>query len=244
MRTVDIFYKSYHKDYKWLYYSLQSLTLNVTGYNNVIILIPESEKELFDTRNLPERTLVHYVEEYGRGYMFQQWCKINAPKYSYAEFIMFADSDCIFDHKIDLQEFVKTNKPEILYTDWSKVGDAMCWKQPTEDLMGEVVEWEFMRRNCLIYHRSTLLNLNQWKPDIEQIIMASDRFSEFNLIGAYAFKKERDKYTFVNTDNWEFTQPKAEQLWSHADKNGDKLQMKEYIRFLETLLKAFGINTP
>jgi len=239
--TVDIFYKSYKKDFWLLHYSLLSITKNVTGYNNIILIIPESEKHDFDTRVLPERTLIHYVNEYGNGYMFQQWCKVNAACYSDADFILFADSDCIFDHKIDLQTFIPV--PEILYTPYTQLPDAIIWQKPTEKLIGEKIEFEFMRRNCLIYHRSTLVELNKWNPGLEKIIMASTRFSEFNLIGAYAWKFERNNYNFVCTDGWTYTEPKAIQVWSHASKEAgaDDLHLREYIRILETLIKAFAI---
>lgn len=239
--TVDIFYKSYKKDFWLLHYSLLSITKNVTGYNNIILLIPESEKHDFDTRELPERTLIHYVNEEGNGYLFQQWCKLNAAAYSNADFILFADSDCIFDHKINLQDFIPV--PEILYTSYDQLPDAIIWQKPTEQLIGDPQPYEWMRRNCLIYHRSTLVNLNAWKPGLKKIVMESKRFSEFNLIGAYAWKFERDKYNFVNTDNWQYVPPKAIQVWSHASKEpgADELHLREYIRILETLIKAFAI---
>lgn len=242
MKTIDIFYKSYHKDFKLLKYSLETIKMNVTGYTNIIILIPQQEKHLFDTRDLPERTLIHYVEEFGNGYLFQQLCKITAHNYSNSEFILFADSDCLFDHKIDLQEFIKDEKPEILYTDWSKVGDAICWKECTEKFLGEPVPYEFMRRNCLIYHRTTFLSIELFTPNITKAVMSGGRFSEFNAIGAFCYKYEREKYNFVNTDEWEYTEPKAIQLWSLANKNGDGTHKQEYQRSLDTINKIFGLN--
>jgi len=239
--TIDIFYKSYKKDFWLLHYSLLSITKNVTGYNNIILLIPEADKHDFDTRVLPDRTLIHYIHEDGNGYLFQQWCKINAASYSEADYILFADSDCFFDHKINLQDFIPL--PEILYTSYDQLPDAIIWKKPTEQLIGEEINWEFMRRNCLIFHRSTLVNLNKWNPKLKDIIMNSHRFSEFNLMGAYAWKFEREKYNFVNTDNWQYVEPKAIQVWSHASKEpgADDLHLREYIRILETLIKAFAI---
>jgi len=239
--TIDIFYKSYGKDFWLLHYSLMSITKNVTGYNNIILVIPEHEKHEFDTRVLPERTLIHYVVEEGNGYLFQQWCKLNAASYSNSDFILFADSDCIFDHKINLKDFIPV--PEILYTSYDQLPDAIIWQKPTEQLIGDPQPYEWMRRNCLVYHRSTLVNLNTWKPGLKKIVMESKRFSEFNLIGAYAWKFEREKYNFVNTDGWTYTEPKAIQVWSHAskEKGADELHLREYIRILETLIKAFAI---
>lgn len=216
-KSIDVFYKTYHQDKKWLEYSLRSLTKFVTGYNNIIILIPIRDKRYFESIVLPERATIQYVKEYGNGYLFQQVCKIQAHKYTDAEYILFADSDLIFDHPINLQDFIADGNPEILYTSYDKVGDAICWKEPTESFIKEPQEFEWMRRNALIYHRSTLEAIEKYEPNLEYIIMTSQRFSEYNAIGAYAWKYEREKYKFVNTDIWEYTRPKAVQYHSYTE---------------------------
>jgi len=240
--TVDIFIKSYKKDFNLLKYSLLSITKNVTGYNKVIILIPERDKSDFDTRELPERTEINYVEDSGNGYLKQQVYKMNAFKYCHADYILFSDSDCIFDHKINLLDFVDDGKPEILYTHYDKVGDGIIWKAPTEILMHDTVEYEFMRRNCLIYHRDTLVKISMEHQNLEFIVMQSQRFSEFNFMGAWAFKHEREKYNFINTDDWSYVPPKAIQLWSHHDKTGSEVHQKEYQRALDAINKVFELN--
>jgi hypothetical protein len=249
MKSIDIFIKSYRKDFWLLHLCLKSIMRNVTGYNNIILLIPIDDKEYFDTRELPDRTLVHYVPDKpgGRqGWLYQQWYKLSAYNYCYAPYIMFADSDCIFTYPIDLQQFIADGKPEILYTDWKDVGDAICWRKPTEDFMKDTVPYEFMRRNCCIYHRDTLTAIAKYAPDLEQTIMASHDFSEFNCMGAFAYKNEREKYNFVNTAGWQLVPAKAEQVWSHAHKNpgASENHLREYIRTLETICKAFGVPLP
>lgn len=241
---VDIFIKSYSKDFKLLKYALLSIIKNVKGYKNVILLTPEYDKEVFLRLNLelPNNTNIFYTEDYGNKYLFQQWCKISAHKYTNSEYIMFSDSDCIFDHEINVDDFIADGKPEILYTDYSKVGDAICWKQPTEAFIKEPMQYEMMRRNCLIYHRSTLEAIEKYEPNLKYIILNSERFSEFNAMSAYAWKYEREKYNFVNTDNWTYTQPKGVQLWSLADKDGNTTHQQEYQRSLNTINKVFGLN--
>lgn len=224
---IDIFYKSYSKDFAWLAHSLRSLSKFVTGYRNVVILIPENEKHLFDSSVLPDRTVIQYVKEYGSGYLFQQVCKIQGHKYSDAEFILFSDSDLIFDHPINLQDFIVDGKPEILYTPYDKVGDAICWKEPTEAFIKEPQDFEFMRRNALIYHRSTLEAIEKYEPNLEYIMMNSQRFSEYNAIGSYAWKYEREKYNFVNTDTWEYVRPKAVQYHSYTEWDKMKNEFKD-----------------
>jgi hypothetical protein len=245
-KTIDIFIKSYRPDFWLLHFALRSITRNVTGYNNIVLLIPEKDKYDFDTRVLPDRTLIHYVEDKSPGWLAQQWYKMSAYNYSNADYIMFSDSDCIFTYPINLQDYIIDDKPEILYTNWDLVGDALAWRRPTEIFMGESVPYEFMRRNCLIYHRSTLLHIAGYSPDLENTIMKSEKWSEFNCFGAFAYKYERDKYSFVDTANWTFVPAKSEQVWSHASKKEgvSEIHLREYIRTLETIMKSYGINPP
>lgn len=245
-KTVDIFIKSYKPDFWLLQLALQTIKKNVTGYNNIILLIPEKDKHDFDTRNMPDRTLIYYVEDRQPGWLMQQYFKMTAYNYSDADFILFSDSDCLFTRPVNVQDYIKDDKPEILYTEWSLVGDAICWKKPTEDFFGEEVAWEGMRRNQLIYHRSTLVNISKYKPDLEHVIMTSHKFSEFNVMSWYAYKFENDKYRFVSTQGWEYVPPMAEQSWSHCSKAKDasETHLREYIRMLETIMKAFNVPVP
>jgi len=246
--TIDIFIKSHRADFWLLQLALQTITKNVTGYNNLILLIPQRDSGEFDTRILPPRTLVHYVTDEGFGWLRQQWYKMTAHNYCFSEYIMFSDSDCFFTRPINLQDVVKNNKPEILCTDWSKVGDAIVWRKPTEKFIGEPVAFERMRRNNQVYHRSTLVSISQFSPDLEQQIMGAEdkKFSEFNCMSSYAFRFENDKYTFVNTDDWTYVPPLAEQVWSHSSKRegASETHLREYIRTLETILKSYGVNIP
>lgn len=246
MRSIDIIIKSFKNDFWLLQLALKSISRNVTGYNNLVLLIPEKDKHEFDTRGMPERTLIHYVEEYGKGWLFQQVCKLQAYKYCYADYIMFSDSDCFFTYPVNLQDLIKDDKPEILYTKWEVVGDAICWKEPTEKFIGEPVGFERMRRNNQIIHRSTLVGIANFAPDLEKTVMSSGRFSEFNAIAAYAHKYENDKYTFTNTDDWKYVPPVAEQVWSHASKKEgvSEVHLREWIRTLEVICKAFGVPLP
>lgn len=245
--SIDIFIKSYAKDFKLLYYAMESIKKNVTGYNKLCILVPCEDKIAFDRmfprKNLPKKTDVSIITEYGNRYLFQQLCKMQAYKYCNSEYILFTDSDCLFDKPVNFQDIVKGGKPEILYTDYSKVEGAICWKEPTEKFMGEKVKWEYMRRNFLVYHKSTLEAIAKGYLDLEDIVMSSDRFSEFNCLGAYAFKNERKKYSFVNTDTWEYVEPLGIQLWSWFDKNStEDNHIIETKKVLDAINSVFNLN--
>ena len=218
---IDLFIKSYHKDFVWLKYCLASIKKFVTGYNELIIIIPQGERHLLDVYDLPDRTFIHEVDEHGNGYLFQQWCKMNADSWCSGDFIAFTDSDCIFLEPVDYQKLIRDGKSEILYTAYfdangtNQMGDAICWKAATERFLKQPVDFEFMRRNNLIYRRDTLVNLKNWFPrDLKRYILSQGTFSEFNALGAFAFVNEKEKYNFVNTSDWTFVPTPFKQYWS------------------------------
>jgi hypothetical protein len=234
---IDIFIKSYKEDFKWLKYCLQSITKNVTGYNEIIIIIPEGERHLIDFP-LPERTFIHTLKEEGHGYMFQQFVKMTAHYYSSANYIMYVDSDCIFHSPVNVQDLIIDGKPQILMTSYSELPKDVQWQKPTADFIGAVPEYEFMRRHCLIYHKQTLVNISSFKPDLKKYILSihSRHFSEFNVMGFYAYTYERDLYNFVDTKNWTYVPAIVNQYHSYTE-----FQEKEK-EIVEILNKPVGFD--
>lgn len=221
--STAIFIKSYAKDFRWLNYCLKSICKYVTGYSEVVLMLDEgSNTELHHLTELPNKIRIEWVSKEGDGYIFQQYCKLVAHHYTKADKIMFVDSDCIFTQPLDLSTLL--NNPELLYTPYSMVGDAICWKKCTEKAVLQTVEFEFMRRNGLIYHRSTLENFEAFLGDLKEYVLSQKVFSEFNALGAYAWFNELEKYTWVNTATEPFNEPLVMQLWSHGELDIDKLE--------------------
>lgn len=226
---IDIFIKSYPKDFEYLRWALKSITKYVTGYKNIHLLIPAGSK--LTKIDLPERTKVHYVIEKGKGYLFQQYLKMNAHKYCKSNWIMFTDSDCIFNRPIDLQTLIVDNKVRLLKTKYDQVGDAICYKKPTEEYFDNrfEIEHEFMRRNGMIFNRDTLVKLENVKEDQKEYILSRDTFSEFNVMGYYAAYFDKKYYNVIDTDDWEFEEHFMTQFWSWGGFNTDKVQIRKLV---------------
>lgn len=237
-----IFIKSYSKDFKLLNYCLASIKKYVTGYSEIILMLEQGDNinlNLIES-NIPERTIIQWVKPEPNGYIFQQYCKLTAHHYTDANMILFTDSDCLFNSKIDLS--ISEEKPTILYTDYNHVGDAICWKKCTEDVFDIEIDFEFMRRNGLIYNRETLTGLENYIGDLKSYVLNKDRFSEFNVIGAYAFYYEHDKYNWINTLTESFGQPLVTQLWSHGNPKGNQIERLEYDRTIKTINELLDLN--
>jgi len=230
-----IFIKSYAKDFKWLNYCLKSICKYVNGYSEVILVLDEgSNTSLHELTELPNKLRIEWVKEESIGYIFQQYCKLTAHHYTKAEKIMFVDSDCMFTYPLDLSALPET--PELLYTPYELVGDAICWKKPTEKSLGITVDYEFMRRNGLVYHRSTLEGFESFMRELKYYVLNQTQFSEFNALGAYAWFNQREKYKWVNTSTEQFGEPLVKQMWSHGNfdinemeilLNNDKIKIVE-----------------
>jgi glycosyltransferase involved in cell wall biosynthesis len=223
---VDIFIKSYREDFKWLELCLKSIKKYVTGYNEIIILIPEGDNFTPTT----ERTFVHKIKEEGNGYLFQQYCKMIAHNYSGADYIMYVDSDCIFHSPVNVKDLIVDGKPQILMTSYKELGNLVPWQKPTADFIGQVPEFEFMRRHCFIYHKKTLSNLLHWfKGDLKKYVLSRTEFSEFNAIGFYAYLFERDKYNFIDTKDWTYTPAIVNQYHSYTEYEAKVNEIKKII---------------
>lgn len=212
MKKIDIFIRTYHKDLEWLQYCLRSIQKFVTGYNQIIICIPEDDAHLITEWNLTKEKIVQWIPATKNGYIDQQISKLHAFTMSDADYILYVDSDVIFHSPTDLSEYFVWGKPYLMKTRYELVGDAICWKAETEKILGVEVNYEYMRRIPLLYKRSTLENLDK---HVDVMTLAKlERLSEFNLIGAFIANYESDQYYMIDTEKDEFPKLAARQFWS------------------------------
>lgn len=199
---MKIFIRTYKNDLPWLEYCLRSIQKFVTGCDEIVICIPEPQKSLLDSWGLTKERIVT-CPVYADDYLGQQISKLKADEYCQSDRILFVDSDCVFNRQVNIKDL----KPEIYKTHYSKVGDAICWKEPTEKALKKKVNYEYMRRLPLMYLSDTVKDCREYLElthgvTVEQYITSQPfrKFSEFNVLGAFA-EKFSDKYTFLNTDN-------------------------------------------
>ena len=216
--NYSIFIRSYNKDIRWLLYCLQSIHKFVKGFSEIVIVVPASQINEFKALNLTYEKL-RFCEVYADDYLGQQITKLNAFQYCQSDLIMFVDSDCVFQAETTIEQFMKDGKPCILKTAYDTI-DAP-WQGITEIAMKDLVPFEYMRREPLLYHKKTLRDLGVWfnllhNQTIDNFIISQParHFSEFNLMGAYADKFESDKYYFLDTNKEELPVLNCKQYWS------------------------------
>lgn len=198
--SISIFVRTYHRDIKWLNYCLQSIHKNLLGWNEIVICIPTGQESLLS--HLTSEKVVT-CKIYKDDYLFQQVSKIQANQHCKGEYILFVDSDVIFKPNANVLDYFYENKPIVLKAKYDSVGEAICWKAPTEKLFKENIDFEYMRFAPQLFHKSTLEMFNDSFHDIENYVMSQPyrQFSEFNALGFYAEKMQNNDYSIIDVTN-------------------------------------------
>ncbi len=216
---ISIFIRTYYNDIKWLNYCLQSIHKNLKGWNEIVICIPIGQESLL--KHLTKEKVVT-CKLYKDDYLFQQCSKLQAYKYCEGDYILFVDSDVIFKEGADVRDYLHDNKPIIGMDKYENVGGAICWKKPTEQVFGENIDYEYMRFSPQLFMRETLVDIAKYFPDLENYVMSQPyrQFSEFNFLGYYCWKMERENYHFIDVSKGEVVPDrKCKQFWSWSGLN-------------------------
>lgn len=215
--TTDIFIRTYHNDVRWLDMALKSIHQKVKGYRNIIITIPKGEGHLL--KHLTAEKVIE-VDDLKDGYIGQQLTKLEAWKYTDADFVVFWDSDVIAAQEIDIQkDYFIDGKPIVYKTLYTSIDCP--WQPITEKAVGFNVEYEYMRRLPLFYSTKTLssvcghlISVHDMPVQTYLANLPNRQFSEFNVVGAIAEKYYSQFYHFVDTEQVHIEKSKARQFWS------------------------------
>jgi hypothetical protein len=201
MYTVDILIRSYSGDFRWLEYCLRLLHQHTKGFGQVHLVVPEGQAE-----QLKHLTLERVIEcpVYEDDYLGQQITKLMADTYSNADYIMHVDSDLMFLQDVTPETFIVDGKPIIYYEPYSVVG-MEPWYPIVYEVLGWAPEHEFMRRFPFVYPRWLYTKLRGFLEEKHHTSLQNyvtsrpyRSFTEFNIIGEYAWAKHHDKFTWRN----------------------------------------------
>lgn len=222
MKT-SIFIRTYAKDAPWLAYCLRSLRKFAIGFNEIVVAYPKGESAAFAEVDFTGVRCTEINPSRCPGYIDQQISKVFADGYCTGECILHLDSDCIAKEPFFANQFVSGGRPMLIYRPWDSVGDAICWKEPTQKALAREPAYEFMACLPIIYRRETYARFRSHLSvlhgkDARKYIAMQERFSEFNALGNFAHQQEPDKYIFITADNTNYPRPLL-QFWSHEDIN-------------------------
>ena len=238
---IDIFIRTYPKDYHLLQYCLYSIKKNVKGYRDIIICVREKDYDsLVNTINTSGCKIIqchNFQDEID--YCGQQISKINADKSSDSDYILYIDSDCIVYDIFDIQKdlFDSNGKMFFLKDKWDDIPkSASCWK-PCLEALDILTQYEFMRRIPFIVPTRILkpvrelIELKTQKEFADGCLYIYNKlqFSEFNIMGSYMYLNDNTDINFVYSKD----APKVplKQLWSHTNKIHMYNEIKQLLKF-------------
>lgn len=191
---------------------------------------PEQDEHALDstTRDLCDKVIP--IKPMCRfGYVDQQITKMQAHHYCSEEVIVFFDSDYVCYQPIKTDDFTVNGKVHVLMTPYSKFesektnnpeydANVLKWRTATSKAIGIVPEFEFMRQVPAVFLAKTLRGIEQHYPNllVDHCSKLTDTFdfSEFNVMGTFAYAHHPELYTFLNTETDPYPPRIVKQNWS------------------------------
>jgi hypothetical protein len=250
--VCDIFIKTYPEDYEWLKYCMRSIDKFCTGFRRIAMMSPYKDCPRPEPMVKRDHLFVLGVDsDRDPGYLWQQSVKLHADQHTDADFIIFADSDCVFTKPVTPADFIRDGKPVWVMKPMSEAreDERKAWAPVIEKFMGHYPERHMMVRHPFIVPRSVLPEMRQFCKyrhgvELSDYIMAQAvpgqplalTFSEWQCLGAFAFEHQHDKFTWVHEKD--AGEPCVHQEWSHGGLT-DAIRAK-----LEQILKGGDAQWP
>lgn len=219
---IEIFCRSYDGDAEWLERSLPTWIEHKPKEMRITLCgIPRQCQRILEIARKHKCKFVADIaaDSIPNGYVNQQYSKMCAGNVCYAPYILFLDSDVFAVDDIYPDMFFKADKPIWLYSEWDVVGDAICWKQITDEIVGKTPPHEFMRRLPMLVKRDTLSQMADYlravhKKPLLQLFKDIKHISEFNAMGTYAWFNHHDEYFWIDAQNEPYDPIPFKQFWS------------------------------
>lgn len=214
---------TYDKDLEFLKYNLKSVNRFCHGYSHNVVLIDDHRQDCANTLEyLKDIKQEHYIDakarEIRRGYVRQQWMKLNCDKYvaDDVEFILHIDSDSVFSAPHSPDIWFKEGKPIMLRTSYARIYECTLkqgrpthgieqWQVLTSEALGFDVDYEYMRLMPLVYPKSIFNAVRRHIArahgcSLFDYLRDKPTISEYNILGAYAHAHMRDAFYWITQD--------------------------------------------
>jgi len=201
--VVDIFIRTYSRDAEYHRYCMQSIAKFCKGFRQTVVVHRDDANQKI-------------------GYLAQQVTKLTAYKHTDADIVLITDSDTLVHEPVTPESFMREGKPIWMVTPWNDELRAheglMTWYRVMQEFFGEDPPYEMMRRHPFMIPVKVLEGLRDfcWQRHgrtIEEYPFDKGAFSEFNVIGMYAWLHHRDDFYWMNSEE-ECPPPKLTQFWS------------------------------
>jgi hypothetical protein len=216
-----LFIRSYWKDLDWLQLCIRSIMRHCRGFAEVVVVVPESSRPWLMRSPLPGGVPLVFCPVYADDYLGQQVTKLYADQFVDADIIVHVDADCVFTRSTWPEDLAPGGHPQVPTRPIAELGRHYPWRRPTQEFLGFAVDLDFMQQPPFVYPRwlYPLLRrhcLATHGQSIERYVMSQPPrgFSEFNALGAYAFRHHAEAFDFPPIGSAEAPPPRCDWYWS------------------------------
>lgn len=228
--TCDIFIKTCPKDYEWLNYCLRSIDKYASGFRKVVLVMPNHGAGVVMPASLqkPGSYELKVVTDSEPGYLWQQAVKLEADKYTDADFILYMDSDCLFTRTVTPQDFLIDGKARWEFSSNMR-DDQRVWVPVMHKFLGRKPQAEFMQRHPFMVPSWALPEIRQFcryrhGVEMSDYIMAQAdaknalalTFSEWNCLGFFLHEFHHERIAWVEENSPQWKPDCVKQFWSHG----------------------------
>jgi len=209
---VEIFIVTYKKDMEFLRYCLRSIAMYAAGFSGVTLVVPHSEKHLYDWIPKGVRLVLH-EEHAGKGNMDHCIMKCRADEICpTADMILYFDADCIAWKGFSPDDFIVKGQPVCVRERYDEIANPnrRYWRETVMNATGLCPEYETMVRHPNIHHVSLLKRLRETVRkhtghEFNDYVLSGQstfpgHFCEFDSMGAIAMEEFSDCYHFIDYD--------------------------------------------
>lgn len=210
--NCSIFIKTCQRDREYHEYCLKSIEKYCSGFRDVVVI----------------------EGEHPQGYLHQQVVKCYADLHTDADYILITDSDTLFTIPVTPETYFHEDKVKWLHTPWTPemlAGNEKCWFGVMGQFFLDIPPSEFMRRQPFMVPAWLLKELREYcrhkhGRTLEDYIMWKGVFSEFNVMGMFAWLFHHDKFHWIDTSKDELPELTTRQFWSHdpLEKNIEEIE--------------------
>lgn len=201
----DLLIRSYWRDFPWLDLCVQAIEAHCVGFRDLIVVIPEkSVPWLRSYGHIGSIARVVTCPDYPDDYLGQQVSKLHADQLTDAELICHVDSDCIFSRRTCPEDLAPGGRPRIFTRPQAELARTSPWRQPTAEFLGWMPTHDFMQLPPFTYPAWLYPRVREWSVrrsgvDLTQWVLSRPPrgFSEFNVLGAFAYEQYRDDFVWV-----------------------------------------------
>jgi hypothetical protein len=204
--AIDIFIRSYFRDFRWLRLSLMSIRAFAAGYRQVVLVLPATSRERMGDGLIPDGLPLRLVfcPDYIDDYLGQQVTKLLADEITDADYLLHLDADCIFIRSIECDRyFLPDGRPMHLFRSRSLRPPSDGWCQSARRVVGYEGALEFMVALPALYPRWIYGDLRRTCRErlgcnLTDYVLrqCADNFSEFTVLGAFA------RQQYLNFFDW------------------------------------------